>query len=93
MLNPPPEIQPFTSLVDTYPEPVRAALYYCLARVMVESGVARLVETLPGDSAPICVFETVMGDTFSLPKAAISPQEEEELIATLRQVFDGQGGS
>jgi len=91
MLSLPPEIPPITSLVDAYPEPVRAALYYCLAQVMVESGVARLVETLPGDTAPICVFETVAGDTFSLAKAAISAQEEEELIATLRQLFDGEG--
>jgi hypothetical protein len=91
MTNLPPEIPIFTSLVDAQPEPVRAALHYCLALVMVETGVARLVETLPGDTAPICVFETVTGETFCLAKAAIGRQEEEELIATLRQLFDEEG--
>ena len=31
---------------------------------MVLDGKARLVETRPGDASPVCVFETVAGDTF-----------------------------
>jgi hypothetical protein len=70
--NLPPELELFSSLMDAQREPVRAALHYCLSLVMVESGNARLIETRPGDASPICVFETVAGDTFSLAKPAIS---------------------
>jgi hypothetical protein len=88
----PPELELFSSLADAQPAPVRAALHYCLAVVMVEAGKARVVETLPGDTSPICVYETMAGDTFSLVKPAISQEEEEDLIATLRQIINEEGG-
>jgi hypothetical protein len=91
MCNLPPELELFSSLADAQPEPVWAALHYCLALVMVESGVARLVETQAGDS-PVCVFETMAGDTFSLVKPAISREEELELIASLREILNEEGG-
>jgi hypothetical protein len=69
---------------------VRAAFHYCLALVMVESGKARLIETRPGDS-PVCVFETMAGDTLTLVKPAISWEEEQDLIATLRQIVNEEG--
>jgi hypothetical protein len=87
----PPEFAAFATLLDAQPEPVRAAFHYCLALVMIESGKARLVETRPGDS-PVCVFETVAGDTFCLPKPPISRDEEQDLIATLREILSEEGG-
>jgi hypothetical protein len=82
MTDLPPELELFSSLADAQPAPVRAALHCCLALVMVESGNARVVETLPGDTSPICVFETMAGDTFSLAKPTISREEEQDLIAS-----------
>lgn len=59
---------------------------------MVETGKARLIETHPGDASPICVFEMVAGNTLSLAKPAISREEEQDLIASLRQIIDEEGG-
>jgi hypothetical protein len=87
MPNLPPELELFSSLMDAQPEPVRAAFHYCLTLVMVESGKTRLVETRAGDS-PDCMFETVVGKTLSLPRPAISREEEQDLIATLQQIIN-----
>jgi hypothetical protein len=88
----PPELEMFSSLMDAQPEPARAAFHYSLALVMVEAGKGRLVETLPGDTSPVCVLETIAGDTFSLTKPAISREEERDLVASLRQMLDEEGG-
>jgi hypothetical protein len=45
-----------------------------------------------GDASPVCVSETVAGDTFSLAKPAISREEERDLIASLRQILSEEGG-
>jgi len=87
----PPELAMFCSLPDTEPEPVRAAFHYCLILVMVESGVARLVGTHPGDALRVCVFETVAGGMFSLAKSAISRQNKENLVARSKGILSEEG--
>jgi hypothetical protein len=90
MLNLPPAFAAIASLIDAQPEPVRAAFNYCLALVIVESGKARLAETHPGDS-PLCIFETIAGDTFSLPNLTISCEEVQASSPPLRQMFHEEG--
>jgi hypothetical protein len=68
--NLPPELAAFASLLDAQPAPVRAMFYYCLALAMAATGKARLVETVPGENGPVCTFETVAGERFSLPAPA-----------------------
>ena len=50
MTNLPPDLTAFAQLLDAQPEPARQAFHYCLALLMVEAGVARLVETRPGEA-------------------------------------------
>jgi hypothetical protein len=76
--------------VNAQPEPLQAAFHHCPALVMVESGVARLVETRSGDS-PVCVFETIAGDQFSLPKPAMRSEVEQGIIANLREIMNEEG--
>ena len=44
----------------------------------------QLLETIPGDSSPINVFETVAGDAFSIPQPSITKEQESELLDLLR---------
>jgi hypothetical protein len=60
----PPELAAFASLLDAQPAPARDAFRYCLALAMVEAGKARLVETVPGENGPVCVFESSAGERF-----------------------------
>jgi hypothetical protein len=55
----PPDLTAFASLLDAQPAPVRDAFNHCLCLLMVEAGKMRLVETQPGESGEVCVFETV----------------------------------
>ncbi len=84
----PPELAVFASLLDAQPQPVREAFQYCLCLMMVESGKMKLTATVPGESSPICMFETVAGDTFSVPRPSMSPEQEVELIAVLRTILE-----
>jgi hypothetical protein len=72
----PPELAAFASLLDAQPAPVRDAFCYCLALAMVEAGKARLVEIVPGENGPVCVFESSAGERFSLAKPAMSEEAE-----------------
>ena len=93
MTDVPPRLAGLASLLDAMPQHVRAAFLYCLALAVVETGHARLVETLPGDTSPTCVFETVSGDTFSVTKPHISQEEEASVVATLRERLEDDGGN
>ena len=88
----PPDLAAFASLLDAQPEPARAAFAYCLAVAMVLDGKARLVETRPGDASPVCVFETVAGDTFSMAKPRITKEQEAALIDHIRDILEEEGG-
>jgi hypothetical protein len=79
----PPELSAFASLLDAQPAPVRAAFRYCLALAMVEAGKARLVETVPGENGPVCVFESSAGEQFSLAKPTMTAEQE----ATVKDIL------
>ena len=44
---------------DDEPAPVRDAFHYCLCLCIVEAGVMRLVDKVPGEN--LCMFETTRG--------------------------------
>jgi hypothetical protein len=75
------------SLIDAQPEPVRAMFQYCLAFAMVELGRGRLVGTVPGESGPICTFETLTGEQFSLARPTMSERQEKRVIRELRRIL------
>jgi hypothetical protein len=87
----PPELQGFASFLDAQSGPVRDAFAYCLCLMMVEVGKMRLIDTLPGESSPICVFETSVGDTFSVPRPPMDQEEEAKVIAVLRDILKNEG--
>jgi hypothetical protein len=91
MTDLPPELEGFASLLDAQPQPVREVFQYCLCLMMVEAGKMRLVDTVPGEASPICIFETVAGDTFSVPRPALSQEEEAEVINVLRGILKDEG--
>jgi hypothetical protein len=72
----PHELAAFASLLDAQPVPTRDAFNYCLALLMVETGKARLVETVPGENGPVCTFESSAGERFSLTKPAMTEEME-----------------
>lgn len=91
MNNLPPELAAFAILLDAQPGPVREAFAYCLCLMMVEANKMQRVEVLPGETTPIHVFRTVVGDTFSVPRPPMSQQQEEALLAMLREMMDEEG--
>jgi hypothetical protein len=78
-----------------------------LALMMVEAGVARLIETLPGETGQVCVFETVAGEQFpigplrgSLARPALShlcragrcrQEAEAEVRGIVREILEEEG--
>ena len=51
----------------------------------------RLVDPVPGESGPYCVFENTAGDSFSVTKPPISKETEAALIEQLRAILDDEG--
>ncbi len=89
----PPELAGFAVLLDAQPQPVREIFQYCLCLLMVEAGKMRLVDTVPGEMSPICVFESSAGETFSVARPPMSQEEEAEVIGVLREILDDEGSS
>jgi len=87
----PPELAAFSYLLDAQPAPMRAAFHYCLCVLMVEAGVMRLVEKVPGENGEICVFETVAWERFSVTRPALSRDQEAALIDVLREILKEEG--
>jgi hypothetical protein len=64
---------------------------------MVEAGVMRLVEKVPGEHGKVCVFascrdgKTTTGERFSLVKPALSRDQEAALIDMLREILEEEG--
>ena len=87
----PPELAAFSYLLDAQPAPMRDAFHYCLCVLMVEAGVMRLVEKVPGENGEICVFETVARVKFSVTKPALSRDQEAALIDVLREILKEEG--
>jgi hypothetical protein len=92
MNNLPPELQQFAVILDAQPGPVQVAFQYAICLLMVEAGKMRLVETIPGESGPYCVFETIAGDTFSMTRPPIDKETEAALIEQLRLILDEDEG-
>jgi hypothetical protein len=55
--------------------------------MMVEAGKMRLVETLPGERATVCVFESSAGEVFSVARPMMSREQEAALIEVLRDIL------
>jgi len=86
-----PEIQMIGAYVDAQPQTVREAFQYCLALMMVESGKAKLVETIPGDEGTICHFETVAGDSFAIKRPVMSQNQEAEILEAINEILRDEG--
>jgi hypothetical protein len=84
-----PDFSGLGSLLDAQPEPVRSMFSYCLALAMVELGRGRLVGTTPGEAGPICTFETVTGEIFTLARPPMTEQQERRVIGELRRIVSG----
>jgi len=91
MTDLPPELEGFSSLLDAQPQPVREVFQYCLCLMMVEAGRMRLADTVPGESSPICIFESTAGESFSVPRPPMSQEEEAGVIAMLREILKDEG--
>ncbi len=89
--NLPPELTAFAALLDAQPGPVQVAFQYCLALLMVRAGKARLTAVTAGEAGPLCTFETVAGDVFTLPKPPFSPGQEAAVMETIRDILDDEG--
>ena len=87
----PPELQAFAALLDAQPSPVREAFQYCLCLAMVEAGKMKLVRTLPGETTPICLFETSAGDSFAVSRPPLDAEQEAALLEALREIIDDDG--
>ncbi len=88
----PPELQQFAALLDAQPGPVQVAFQYALCLLMVEAGKIRLVETRPGENGAICVFETLIGESFSVTKPPLPKEIEAVLVEQLRVILDEEDG-
>lgn len=77
----------FASLLDAQPEPVRSMFQYCLALAMVELGRGRLIGKIPGETGPICTFETASGERFNLARPPMTEQQERRVIRELRKIL------
>jgi hypothetical protein len=84
----PPEFEMLSMLIDGQAPPVREAFHYCLCLMMAETGKMKLIGTIPGDSSPLCLFETAVGEQFSIPKPLLSPEDEAELMMALREILE-----
>jgi hypothetical protein len=91
MIDLPPELEGLASLLGAQPQPVREAFEYCLCLMMVEAGKMRLVDTIPGEVSPICIFESTVGEPFSVARPPMSQKEEAGVIAMLREILKDEG--
>ncbi len=50
-----------------------------------------LVKTVSGETSDICAFESIAGETFSVVRPAMSPEQEAEMMVLLREILDDEG--
>ena len=86
----PPEFEMLSLLIDGQAPPIREAFHYCLCLMMVETGKMKLIGTIPGDSNQLCLFETAVGEQFSIPRPALSPEQEAGILETLREILEDE---
>jgi len=64
---------------------------------MVQAGVMRLVEKVPGETGKVCVFaprrdgETTVGERFSVMEPKMSNASKAALIDVLREILEEEG--
>ena len=87
----PAELQPFGSLLAAQPLPVQEAFHYCLCLMMVEAGSMTLIETTPSDDRTLYHFQTANGEAFVVPHPGITPEQETEVRALLREIMEDEG--
>jgi hypothetical protein len=92
MSNLPLELQQFAAILDAQPGPVQVAFQYAMCLLMVESGKMRLVETIPGESGPYCIFETIAGDRFSVAKPPMDKETEAGWVEQLKAILEDDEG-
>jgi hypothetical protein len=64
----PPALEAFASLLDVQLGPVCETVQYCVCLLTVEAEKMRPIDTIPGETTAICVFETQAGERFSVPR-------------------------
>lgn len=87
----PPELEALDTLLTSQPQAVRDAFHYCLCLMMVEAGKLRLVQTVASDTGTLCLFETVIGEIFAIPKPALTEWQQAELEMVLREILADEG--
>ena len=87
----PPELETFGAYIDAQPQPVREAFQYCLCLMMVEAGDMKLLKSMPGDKGELCYFENSAGEAFTIPRPAITVEQEAGVIETLREILRDEG--
>jgi hypothetical protein len=85
------DISDIADLLRAQPKPIRDAFYYWLCLMMVEAGKMELVETMPGEEGPICVFRSAAGESIVLPKPALDGQQQEAAVKQLRDALRDKG--
>lgn len=78
-----PEPVHLASLLDAQPGPTQNLVQYYLALAVVEVGQAKLISMTPGDTGPVCTFETATGQHISLAKPPVSVEQE----TVVKQMF------
>jgi hypothetical protein len=79
------------SLLDAQPGPIQALVQYCLALAVVEMGQARLISATPGDTGPICTFETATGQHISLAKPPLNVEQEIAVKRMFLRILEEKG--
>ena len=60
---------------------------YFAAMMMVEKGLMRLVEKVPGDDGTICVFENLAGDLLGVKRPVMSQEREVEILEAWNDIM------
>jgi hypothetical protein len=60
---------------------------YFAAMMMVEKGLMRLVEKVPGDDGTICVFENLAGDLLGVKRPMMSQEREAEILEAWNDIL------
>ena len=74
-------------IIEGLPQAGRESMKYFAAMMMVEKGLMRLVEKVPGDDGTICVFENLAGDLLGVKRPMMSQEREAEILEAWNEIF------
>ena len=74
-------------IIEGLPQAGREAMKYFAAMMMVEKGLVRLIEKVPGDDGTICVFERLTGDLIGVKRPMMSQEREAEILEAWNEIF------